>query len=566
MSLFYNNKFWFFDQLNKKKRNENFELVRKLYISNIPTEVIECTMKRNDYFRLYSHVMYYFQLATVEQLTRKFRQYGKIESIEVHTDQYFVEDHQSKYPNYAYVTFSESSSAHKALIAKKTSFKKEPASTWKQPIDSIEVEVEPTDEDYFNRLNEHCLLELFSYLSAEELIKLSQVSKRLHSLIHERVFSRMKELKLDCGSWNKAALTLAQLRQTVLTYGRHAEKIDFFLPFTENDEKYADRMVDVFTKHVGDNLVVLKIHNLVLTSRMVLQFKRCFEKLRVLKWRGRRQYRYVYDMNTQTYEFQKHDTDLISACVNLEQLTITQNHEFQANSGPWQKLKMINIGFYGVSNKQLLNFFMNNPQITNLKILADTDFYVLMEDIQMYLPNLEKLIVYGIINDLDIEDIDVLLGLQKIRELKLGDIQVEMIEYLLQIVATLPELEEFAVNVFTGERAVFPQLSFKALVVNSPKLKKFCIIGYKLTEPMILEFIRYNGNLEVFAFYKADISMSKELLLRMCAAHKQSLRSKSGPLEINVDTFDDKEIDNLASSDDVSKCIKLTKNDFFVEK
>lgn len=44
MSIYYNDKIWVFDESNKKKIGAGFSIVRKLFVSNIPTEVnIEIT-------------------------------------------------------------------------------------------------------------------------------------------------------------------------------------------------------------------------------------------------------------------------------------------------------------------------------------------------------------------------------------------------------------------------------------------------------------------------------------------------------------------------------------------
>lgn len=462
------------------------------------------------------------------------------------------------YSNYAYITFRESASAYEALKEKDRRgrpFYVQPADTWKQPRDSFKS----TDIEHFKNLSDDCLMELFEHMPLDDLIELSEVSVRLNSLIHNyEGFDKIKEVNLDGNM-----MTVTKLRRTLLAHGKYVESVIFTLPKSKG-QKVVNRMVDLFTKHIGDNLVNLEIRGLKISNRMLSQFKRLFERLKVLKWQG-------WEIGDEYYgdsfeDFPDYsvtdDVDLLNTCVNLEKLTVSQRHGFNSNSGTWQKLTNVHIGFDFFPDYELYypKFFKNNPQITRLKIYCIVAS-LHINDIATYLPNLEKLKLYSIRQTFEPEELQMLTTLHKLRILKMDDIDPDTMNFLLQVATTLPELEEIELIVTRQYRDVtIPHLTnLRMFAENAPKTKKFRIKNYPLTDDVIIDMIRHNKCLEVFDICNCEVTVTERLLLDMCDARKNSPRCDSGPIEIVVNEFESSEIDNLLLNDYVSKHIKLVK-------
>lgn len=362
------------------------------------------------------------QIFSVGQLERKFKKCGQIERIELHTDKYFEADESNQYPNYAYLTFTKSISTHAALtdkILKRQPFRIEPANTWKQPV----CPFQPSGSNYFDMLDDYSLLEIFSQCRLEGLTELAEVSQRFHRLLHEKVFKNQKKVKID-GSGRPTGeykLQLSKIRNQQLAHGKYAEVFEFRVPFYE-DKRIICRMMDLFSKHVGDNVRELNIHGVIITDKMMRQLKGIFENLRILRWYGQIDYRYE---GAYTFEEQMIDTDLRSTCVNLEELEVIQKHVFTANSGPWKKLKKIHIGFCRFTwneDQDNENFFSNNPQLTALKILYD-EVSDILQHVTRHLENLESLHIYKIWSSVD--NLSLLALLYNLRKLSLDGIEAD---------------------------------------------------------------------------------------------------------------------------------------------
>lgn len=201
-----------------------------------------------------------------------------IEAIEFHTDNYFVEDEHDKYPNYAYVTFRDSQTVHRALIKNDFPFDVQPANTWKQPP----VVHKSTGTNYFDMLDDYCILHIFSYNRPEDLIELAEVSQRFQSLVNVKQLKNqkkhLKEMTLNCQPSKKNTVSLVKIRRLLRAYGKHLEKLTLILPKAteKTDLMWKRRIVDLFTKYMGDKLMILNVHNLVLNDRLWLQFKTLF--------------------------------------------------------------------------------------------------------------------------------------------------------------------------------------------------------------------------------------------------------------------------------------------------
>lgn len=506
-------------------------------------------------------------------ISKRFRRYGKIEAIEVlqekleHGNEH---DNSAKGQWYAYVTFEDSRSVYMVLrdvkrYRKHTEMNIVPADTWKQPSTILQEDFDPNDTMALaNHLNDDCLIEVFRYLDIKSLICTSKTSTYIKDLLENYVYPQHKRIQFNfnasgdrsrllsfldinsegLGDATQPIITLAELREQLQVIGSYLR--DVKITFHEEEEylpKNVNRLISVFSRNIGDNIVKLTIEGLIITDTMLEYFKPLFARLKYLKWDG---------CNDLIY----YDCDLMNTCVNLETLKITQNIDFVVNSGKWHRLENISIGFSEfVDSPAYPLFFINNKDIRKLSI-EGYRLAVILSDISHNLSNLEKLTISHGYSEVETKNMENLVEMKHLRALKLLAVSKRSVNDVLRLLCNMPQLSYVKLTVIDydydnleneADNQMVPDDKTLILLAKSlPYLEKFCLEGCNLCSETLLRFIQFAQRLEVLSLCDCELSVTADLMTDICNLRRMMGKQQANKLQLIL-SFLDPDVEKVRS-------------------
>lgn len=531
MSLYWNDAFWFVDQLNRKKSSlRSFVRARKVFIGGIRSKQVSIAsqaMNGSDCIE----EMLTLQWGTPEDVRRVFRKYGSIESLEFLAEKYPIYADNDEY--YAYVTYFDSMSAFRAIRDGKNireSLRITLADTWKQPDAMVrECYAAEDGEVSLNRLNEYCLLEIFGRLDLQTLLNVSRVCERFDGLIRRRVFPRQRRISLDLRPESNQPRSLASVRDILTNVGPHATEVRLEIDMYDHPPNTV-RLMDIFTRSLGESLQRLELIGAFINERLHEQLKPIFRRLKVLKW------------DCDHFDERGFEVDFVHWCPALEKLKLRSMMRFDINAERWPSLEAVTFNMYCFYESESYPlFFQNNGQLRRLKINVYHHF-TMVNDICVRLPNLEALKIYCC-EGAEARGFRQLVGLKKLKELRLSTVSFadNNPQAFMTLLGDMPTLEKLELNVeYFGSTGVYvPEHCFLAPLARKLKnLKEFYIGRYGLTEDSLLAFLRAAPQLTVLKYSECNLSLSESLMEKIVAIRKQQAGNspqKGRPLKIFVD-------------------------------
>lgn len=484
----------------------------------------------------------FVQWGTYDEIASAFRKFGAIEKIEIFKEKYPVEVDAGEC--YAYITYVDSMSVYRALRSAKGlkgGPQIVPADTWKQPA-WYEARPRPlaNQQISLNVLNEYCLLEIFAYFDLQTLIQLCNLCDQFNAIIQQRILPTFKKMEFDFRRRAKVQLSIATFRETVLHIGRHIVDATIYFDVYE-DPPNAVRIIDIFTKYVGDSIERLELNRVPIPERVYEQFKPIFGRIKELKW--------IFD------DFMgEHEIDFVNVCPNVQKLYFDHTMRFDANAERWPALEEAYLDIFDfVYGESYPLFFKNNAQLKRLTMIANTyDYEDLIEPICEYLLDLEQLtICYA--DEALARQFEPLVNLKKLKSFKLKFLALDHSNpnEFFQLFSCLPDLIHLALFFYResneNDPAFVPQNCQLASMAESlVHLQRFELFGYTLTESTFIQFIKMAPQLIEFRITECKLKITEAILQQIVHIRKRQARRKNKdivplalyvrePIEVGVD-------------------------------
>lgn len=410
--------------------------------------------------------------------------------------------------SYAYITYVDSMSVYRALRSAKglkSGLQIIPADTWKQPA---WPEPLPSLDDHhvsLNVLNEYCLLEIFAYFDLQTLIHLCKLCDRFSAIIHQRVFPRFKKMQFDFRRRAPITLSISSFRESLLHIGRHITDATIYFDMYE-DPPNAVRIIDVFTKYVGESLERLELNRVQITERAFHQLKPLLGCVKELKW--------IYDNL-----MGEHEIDFVHACPKVQKLYFDHTMRFDINADHWPSLEEAYLDIFDfVYGESYPLFFKNNAQMKRLTMVANTyDYEELIEPICEFLVNLEQLtICYA--DQGHAAQFAPLVNLTKLKSFKLKFLALDDVNpnAFFRLFGSMPTLNHLALyfyrDTYDEQPIYMPRnCQLAAMAENLCELQHFELFGYTLTDDTFLQFIKNARNLIEFRIIECEYSISEAM-------------------------------------------------------
>lgn len=423
---------------------------------------------------------------------------------------------------YAYITFTDSTAAATACDAD-VEFGSIliPADTWKQPA-SIEESQRPFDESVLRELDDDCLLLLFGHCDLPTLINLCRTSERLSNHIRGHIYPKFFRLEITIDS----KFSLASFRETMRHIGPHLINVRIVSHVRKEKRNYReDRIIDIFTKYIGDKIERLELGSIQLNERALMQLKPVLLRLRELKGEVRGN---GFPIN------------LARLCPRLERLDIfSQQNIVTVGTDSWPTLRAIHLHIDNSGSGLILRrrFLEKNPQLTELTLGAgfghgDVDPFCeenvrkLLTD-EKYLHNLEVLTVRFRTSALDMVPLN---NSPKLRELSFTEWRSKGNLY-----STLKQLSTFPALTHLRLTYDFYTVHVENVIsadFEMAKLHHFTLKNCKLTETNFIRIIEVSPALQEFEvnLFLSKIRVNAALLMKMVEIRNIQARKSGTPV------------------------------------
>lgn len=460
------------------------------------------------------------QWGTYDEIASAFRKFGAIEKIEIFKEKYPAEDEADE--SYAYITYVDSMSVYHALRSAKglkSGLQIVPADTWKQPAWN-ETQPQRLDDRQIslNVLNEYCLLDIFNYFDLNTLIQLCNLCDRFSTIIHQRVFPKFKKIDFDFRRRAKVQLTISSFCETLLHIGRHIVDATIYFDMYE-DPPNAVRIIDVFTKYVGESIERLELNRVPITERGFQQLKPIFGRIKELKW--------IFDDLMGELEI-----DFVHTCPKVQKLYFDHTMRFDLNADRWPSLEEAYLDIFDfVYGESYPLFFKNNSQLKRLTMVANTyDYEDLIEPICEYLLNLEQLtICYA--DQGQASQFEPLVNLSQLKSLKLKFLALDDVNpnAFFRLFGSMPALNHLALyfyrDTYDDQSIYMPHnCQLAAMAENLVNLQRFELFGYTLTENTFMEFIKNARQLIEFRIIECELTITESTAQRIVDIRKRQAR------------------------------------------
>lgn len=309
------------------------------------------------------------------------------------------------------------------------------------------------------------------------------------------------------------------MREKLQAIGSHVKEVQLVC-HNENNLRplNSGRIIDVFTKLIGTNIVSLTIRNFVLFPQMIEKFNKIFPHLKKFEWLDNFFLNYRYD--------------LASVCTNLETLITTQDAGFHPDAVPWPKLEnlCVSAGYFYQSNS-FLHVFRNNPQIKCLEMI-EVNLESVLRCIVETLRQLRKLIIIDMMYEMvEADDLRLLSGMSNLTTIKLMELGPDNdLDEIFDIFCTMPQLSNIKVTlnneVFEDEHLPLNGAKIRQLAQSLRNLKKFALSRCNLDTDDIITFIENSKALEKLSLLKTDVHFDLNVLFAIYLIRKERKRGK----------------------------------------
>lgn len=393
-----------------------------------------------------------------------------------------------------------------------------PADTWKQPAAAY---LRPMDDDHIslNVLNEYCLLELFAFFDLPTLIDMCNLCERFRVIIDKRIFPKFSKIQFDFRRHTRAQLptSIAAYREMLMHVGRHIEEATIYFDMYEEPAN-TTRIIDLFTKYVGDKLDRLELNRVPMTARAYQQFTPIFRRIKHLKW--------IFD------ESLDEEIDFVHICPNVRKLYFDLVMRFDINAAHWPALEEAYLNIYDFTSYESFPlFFQNNTQLKCLTMNANTyDYEELIEPICENLVNLERLTISYAVQGQAIE-FESLIKLTKLKSFKvkflaLDDVNPNEFFRLFGRIKTLQQLALYFFRETHDDETPFAprNCQFAVMADQLVDLRRIDLFGYPLSEGTLLKFIENATQLMEFSVIECGIVINEAIVQRVADIRKRQAR------------------------------------------
>lgn len=394
-----------------------------------------------------------------------------------------------------------------------------PADTWKQPAWDDRLPEPLNDRQIsLNILNEYCLLEIFAYFDLQTLIQLCHLCDRFSAIIHQRVFPKFKKMEFDFRRRAKVQESVPSFREKLLHIGPHIVDATIYFDMYE-DPPNAVRIMDVFTKYVGESIERLELNRTQITERSFQQLKPIFRRIKELKW--------IFDDLMGELEI-----DFVHTCPKVQKLYFDHTMRFDINADRWPSLEEAYLDIFDfVYGESYPLFFKNNSQLKRLTMVANTyDYEDLIEPICEYLVNLEQLtICYA--DQGQASQFAPLVNLTKLKSFKLKFLALDDVNpnAFFRLFGSMPALTSLALYFYRDtyeDQPIYmaPNCQLAAMAENLVNLQSLELFGYTLTENTFMAFIRMAQQLTEFRIIDCNITITEAMAQRIADIRKRQAR------------------------------------------
>lgn len=445
--------------------------------------------------------------------------------------------------SYAYITYVDSMSVYKALRSAKGlkgGLQIVPADTWKQP--AWNVSRLPSLDDHqisLNVLNEYCLLEIFAYFDLQTLLQLCKLCDRFSAII-SAIFPKFKKMEFDFRRRAPVTLSISSFRETLLHIGQHITDATIYFDMYD-DPPNAVRIMDVFTKYVGESIARLELNRVQITERSFQQLKPLFGRIKEFKW--------IFDDL-----MGEHEIDFVHACPKVQKLYFDHTMCFDINADNWPSLEEAYLDIFDfVYGESYPLFFKNNAQLKRLTMVANTyDYEELIEPICEYLVNLEQLTICYADQGLATQ-FAPLVNLRKLKSFKLKFLALDDVNpnEFFRLFGSMPALNHLALyfyrDTYDDQPIYMPRnCQLAAMAENLVDLQRFELFGYTLTEYTFMQFIKMARNLIEFRIIECELSITEAIAQQIADVRMRQARRErrdivplalyvKDPIEVNAE-------------------------------
>lgn len=375
-------------------------------------------------------------------------------------------------------------------------------------------------------LNDDCLFAVFNLCDNKSLVNLSETCARFNTLLSGSYnFPNNKEFSVynyvdRCGH----LMPLAFIRKILRLMGSYFRTLH--LEFFQLDDDQTLRCLEAIVKHCQTNTL---IHRL---------------ELYIDKWHN--EYNALIEpivKNLQTLDvhisnWKQHVVtlpDFPALCPHLRKI-VTDILLENCSTATRPNLQSYSFDSYSddlINTPNMLEFFANNPQITTFKCgyLRSHD----LPSIAVHLPNIQKLSL--VVNEISSSnDFVSLKSFKHLTKLKLSfvrpgfrempEIDLRQTIQCFRAFSGLLELKLYFTEK-NNQPAHIIQRSIIALSKMLPNLERFDLVGLKLVQSTVVDFVRFAAKLKSLHLHVCDVYATESLITKLvCLSIRKSRQVK----------------------------------------
>lgn len=396
----------------------------------------------------------------------------------------------------------------------------EVAHSWHQPrkaeTNSDDILDQSIDTSPLLKLNDDCLFAVFDLCSNQSLVVLAETCTRFNTLlINSYKFPKNRNFKLYGD--DRRIMSLANVRKVVRLMGPYFHKLDLHL--IDLQIGLPLRYFQIVMKYCKSNTFIreLKLEIEVWNEDFTVLVGPILKHLQALDLCICGTCKTVLP-------------DFMSLCPNLKKII---SNVFVAKFSIITMPSLESFSFDNVLEPDMLEFIAVNPQITVLK-----SKYVTLEDLQniaIHLPNVQKL-SFHLYEILGPNDSQHLKKFKHLTKLKLKFVPFVFQEMPIIILSetfecfrrfmSLSELKLYFKDRTGSDPVLENQRSITALSGMLPNLERFDLVGLKLLDSTVVDFVRLAEKLKSLHLHIVDIYANGSLITKLVALRKSRQQDK----------------------------------------
>lgn len=371
-------------------------------------------------------------------------------------------------------------------------------------------------------LNDDCLEHVFDWCDIETIMNLSKVCKRFNALVTQALFPKQTTFTCTIRSYEceERVCEILNCIGKYLVELKLCQTSEIFLFYQFLGQSLGERM---------RKLSIVSTHISEMSLQAIEPVLRRLEEL---------------ELRIANTEISDDDLDLVSRCPNLRRLHIQWDTSFIQNSGHWHSLERLSLGDNEfIDGETFCEFMQNNAQLRQLKISAFS-CNICLNDIALYLVNLERLVLFENYSNLSAKTIIDLAPMHSLRRLILRNVEHLNFEAIITNAAMLNQLIELQIQAKfdqcsdTDEAFEPNQQTIVNTAIHMPQLQVFGISFCKLKDQTVVEFLRIASNLKEIHIHDCDFILSPENINAIINVRIKN-PNRIDPLFIHVDYVDD---------------------------